>query len=83
MVSVNSSCITKRSRKNSSGKLKGEQKVGVLSVITAWMLRAKPFQSDSLDILAESMNATRILKRGKLQRYYRAPMLANLLCLLF
>ncbi len=77
MVSVNSSCVTKRSRKNSSGKLKGEQKVGVLSVITAWMLRAKPFQSDSLDRLAESMNATRILKRRKLQRYYRAPMLAN------
>ena len=51
--------------------------MGVLSSITAWMLRAKPFQSDPLDELAESMNTTRLLKRGKLQRYYRAPMLAN------
>lgn len=51
--------------------------MGVLTVITAWMLRAKPFQSDSLDRLAESMNTTRILKRGKHQRYYMAPMLAH------
>ena len=51
--------------------------MGVLSSITAWMLRAKQFQSDPLDELAESMNTTRLLKRGKLQRYYRAPMLAN------
>lgn len=41
----------------------------------ARLLRAKPFQSDPLDRLAETMHTTMILKRGKLQRYYSVPSL--------
>jgi len=44
-----------------------------MSFIYARMVKAKPFQSDSLDRLAKTMNATKILKKGKLKRYYKVP----------
>lgn len=50
--------------------------MGISSFIIARLWRAKPFQSDPLDKLAEIMNTTEILKRGKLQRYYRVRSLS-------
>ena len=45
--------------------------MGVLSFLIAKSFGAKPFQSELLDELAETMQATEILKRGKLKRYYK------------
>jgi len=49
--------------------------MGISSFVFSWLTNAKPFQSDLLDGLAETMRATRILKRGKLQRYYKVRLL--------
>jgi len=42
--------------------------MGISSFIIARLWRAKAFQSDPLDKLAEIMNTTEILKRGKLKK---------------
>lgn len=39
------------------------------------LLRAQPFEMQALDTLAESMKATSILKKNKLQRYYKSSIL--------
>ncbi|MDG6219813.1 MAG: hypothetical protein QCI00_10325, partial [Candidatus Thermoplasmatota archaeon] len=47
--------------------------MGFMSFIYTRMLRAKPFQSDSFDQLAKTMNVTKILKKEKMNRYYNRP----------
>lgn len=49
--------------------------MGISNFVFERLWNAKPFHSDPLDRLAETMLSTKILKRGKLQRYYRAPSL--------
>jgi Zn-dependent protease with chaperone function len=49
--------------------------MGILSFIMSRLWRAKPFQSDLLDRLAETMLTTEILKARKMQRYYRVKSL--------
>ncbi len=39
------------------------------------LLRAQPFEMQALDILAESMKATSILKKDKFHRYYKSSIL--------
>ena len=41
------------------------------------LFKAKPFESEALDRLAETMKVTPILKRGKLERYYKAAPFAR------
>jgi len=48
-----------------------QESLGILSSIIVQSLKAKPFQSEPLDRLADVMQTTGILKRGKLQRYYK------------
>jgi len=45
--------------------------MGILSSLVSRMLKASPFSSVSLDSLAETMRVTDILKKNKLERYYR------------
>ncbi|MGO8806601.1 MAG: M48 family metallopeptidase [Candidatus Bathyarchaeia archaeon] len=46
-----------------------------MSSIMVRLLRAQPFEMQALDTLAESMKATSILKKNKLQRYYKSSIL--------
>ena len=47
----------------------------ILRFMIIKQLKAKPFQSETLDKLAEKMQASKILKNGELERYYKAPSL--------
>jgi Zn-dependent protease with chaperone function len=49
--------------------------LGIFEFLIVRLLKAKSFQSESLDELAEAMQVTKILKRSKLVRYYRARFL--------
>jgi hypothetical protein len=49
--------------------------VRVDGVFFSRLLKSSPFQSESLDNLAEIMQVTKILKRSKLDRYYKARFL--------
>jgi len=49
--------------------------LGIFEFLIVRLLEAKSFQSESLDELAEAMQVTKILKRSKLVRYYRARFL--------
>ena len=49
--------------------------MGLLSLLITGSLKERPFQSESLDSLAEVMQVTRILKRSKLKRYYKTRFL--------
>ncbi len=49
--------------------------LGIFSFLIVRLLKAKSFQSESLDELAEAMQVNKILKRSKLDRYYRARFL--------
>ena len=51
-----------------------DKKTGLISSLIK-VTKNVPFQSDSLDVLAEVMHVTKILKRSKLDRYYKAPSL--------
>ena len=46
-----------------------------MSSIMVRLLRAQPFEMQALDTLAESMKATSILKKNRLQRYYKSSIL--------
>ena len=58
-------------------KDRGKKNMGISSFIIARLRKAKPFQSDPLDRLAEIMNTTDILKRDNLHRYYRVRSLPS------
>lgn len=49
--------------------------MGLINYILTGSLKEEPFVSESLDILVEQMQVQRILKRGKLERYYRPSFL--------
>jgi Zn-dependent protease with chaperone function len=49
--------------------------LGILGSILSRLFKAKPFQSESLDQLAEVMKVIKILKKNNLDRYYNAPFL--------
>jgi Zn-dependent protease with chaperone function len=53
-----------------------ENVIGILSKAASKLLKAKSFQSDSLDNLAEAMQVTKILKVSKLERYFNVGFLA-------
>jgi Zn-dependent protease with chaperone function len=46
--------------------------MGITNSLLARLLKATPFQSESLDNLAETMHVSTILKKPKLDRYYKA-----------
>jgi hypothetical protein len=46
------------------------ENLGILSSIIIRLQKSKSFQSEPLDRLAETMQTTEILKKGKLERYY-------------
>jgi len=48
-----------------------DKSVGIYKVLMSWLLKASPFPSESLDNLAEIMHVTKILKKSKLDRYYK------------
>ena len=39
------------------------------------LLRAQPFEMQALDAIAETMNATSIIKKDRFQRYYKSSIL--------
>jgi Zn-dependent protease with chaperone function len=49
--------------------------LGISEFLIVQLLKAKSFQSESLDELAEAMQVIKILKKSKLDRYYRAKFL--------
>ena len=49
--------------------------MGLISSIMVRLLRAQPFEMQALDTLAETMNATSILKKDKFHRYYKSSIL--------
>ncbi len=49
--------------------------MGLLSSITVPLLRTQPFEMQELDTLAENMQATSILKKDRLHRYYKSSIL--------
>ncbi|HUK85302.1 MAG TPA: M48 family metalloprotease [Candidatus Acidoferrum sp.] len=49
--------------------------MGLISSIMVRLLRAHPFEMQSLDTLAESMKATSILKEDRFHRYYKSSIL--------
>jgi Zn-dependent protease with chaperone function len=49
--------------------------LGIFGSILSRLFKAKPFQSESLDQLAEVMKVAKILKKNKLDRYYTASFL--------
>ncbi len=46
--------------------------MGIINSFLAQLLKASPYPSESLDNLAETMHVSRILKKPKLDRYYKA-----------
>jgi Zn-dependent protease with chaperone function len=50
--------------------------VGIISAFLSRILKASPFQSESLDNLADAMQVTKILRAKKLERYYNVGFLA-------
>ena len=46
--------------------------MGITNSFLSRLLKASPFPSESLDNLAEKMHVSRILKKPKLDRYYKA-----------
>ena len=50
--------------------------MGLISSLLSRLLNAKPFSSEALDKLAEAMQITKILRAGKLERYYSVGFLA-------
>jgi Zn-dependent protease with chaperone function len=54
---------------------KDTKNMGMLSWFVTGSLRENPFQSESLDDLAETMQVNRILKKGRLKRYYKSRFL--------
>lgn len=53
----------------------GRGKLGVLSGINIRLRKARPFQSEPLDRLAEVMQVSNILKKDKAHRYYKVDFL--------
>jgi Zn-dependent protease with chaperone function len=49
--------------------------LGIFGSIVSRLFKAKPFQIESLDQLAEVMKVAKILKKNKLDRYYNASFL--------
>jgi hypothetical protein len=49
---------------------KETKNLGIISSLIIKLLKGRPFQSESLDTLAEVMNVTKVLKKSKLDRYY-------------
>ncbi len=49
--------------------------MGILSFLATGHYKDNPFQSESLDNLAELMQVSPILKRDKSKRYYKVPFL--------
>jgi hypothetical protein len=49
--------------------------MGFMSSIMVRLLRAQPFEMQALDTLAENMKVASILKKDKLQRYYKSNIL--------
>lgn len=49
--------------------------MGIVNWLITGSLKDIPFQSESLDNLAEVMQVSRILKKGKLKRYYKVRFL--------
>jgi Zn-dependent protease with chaperone function len=45
--------------------------LGIISWLIMKASKGKPFQSESLDALAETMHVTKILRKSKLDRYYK------------
>jgi len=50
--------------------------VGIISKLLSQLLKASPFASESLDKLAGTMQVTKLLRAGKLARYYNVGFLA-------
>jgi hypothetical protein len=50
--------------------------VGLVSSLLSRLLNAKPFSSESLDKLAETMQITKILRAGRLERFYSVGFLS-------
>lgn len=48
------------------------ENLGIINSFLARLLKASPFPSESLDNIAETMQVSRILKKTKLDRYYKA-----------
>jgi Zn-dependent protease with chaperone function len=51
--------------------------VGIIGTLLSRLLKANPFPSEPLDSLAEAMQVNRILRAGKLERYYNMGFLAT------
>ena len=49
--------------------------MGLISSIMVRLLRAQPFEMQTLDTLAENMKATSIFKKNRLRRYYKSSIL--------
>ncbi|HEX7482302.1 MAG TPA: M48 family metalloprotease [Candidatus Bathyarchaeia archaeon] len=50
--------------------------MGIISRLLSRLLKASPFSSESLDNLADAMQVTKILRVGKLERYFNVGFLA-------
>src|SRR3972149_9783404 len=55
--------------------LRGMDNLGILAALFSRLFKAEPFTSESLDKLAETMRVTKVLKRNKLDRYYKSRFL--------